>query len=173
MSTKSVVMLCGIVVYALVVCFGAITLRRLDEIKREVTGRCGSATVEQIETATALAEKSVVGDFGTGVVVTATEGFGAVDAGDQMSKASEASEQGATFHYNNVRLDSLEKLCKEFPGQGQLLKGSGNSVICVIPGMEGNAFYTEKLQACIVAGGGFLGQTPGLDLLCDMSTVGL
>ena len=91
----------------------------------------------------------------------------------EASEASEAAVRVAPFRYHNVRLDLLEKLCKEMYGRGELLTGNGNSVVCVIPGTAGNAFYKVKVKSCSDAGGSFLGQTPGLDLLCDLSTVGL
>lgn len=174
MSTKAVVIVCSVAVYLLVLICSGMILRKLDRI---LENACGGAQAE-----------------------TATEGFGAVDAGDQTSSVSDdAAEtldkewqppcecgkaQAATAadekktevaigtEAAKAITDKQRTVCEGLFGGGDFfMLAWGKAVLCVIPYTEGNAFAKFKIDECVRSGGTFIGQTNSMDVLCDLSGV--
>ena len=114
--------------------------------------------------------EQVVGDFGTGVVVPATEGFGAVDEGGAVFVKEHPQAHGARLMaaVPIERLTSWQaKVCERVQGEIWLSRGLTSHIeICVISKAAGNGFG-EKWAACERAGGDPV-RFGGLHILCGL-----
>jgi len=94
---------------------------------------------------------------------TETQGFGAVDAGDQPIVVK---SEGEPFVMESAK-------CAELGGRTYGMEGAS---ICLLRTLQGVGNETEeRIKAlenkCLEAGGKYVGQTHKLDVLCDLSEV--